>query len=196
MTAARFGPYLPTLAGGPAAADAVLAAGATAVVAHNDMLAIGVMLRLAERGVAVPGEVSVVGFDDIFGADFCSPTLTTLAERTEDAGARAVEALVQQAHARAARPGRPGAADAARRAPLLGPAPEPEWRPGMGPCRLCAARCGADHSPRGARTPRRGAHRTHGLTEGPRAEHPSPDWHGSTAAGGDPVTPVTSKECT
>ena len=104
MTTARFGPYLPTLAGGPAAADAVLAGGASAVVAHNDMLAIGVMLRLAERGVAVPREVSVVGFDDIVGADFCSPALTTLRERTEDAGARAVEALVQQAHARVADP--------------------------------------------------------------------------------------------
>ena len=40
--------------------------------------------------------MSVVGFDDVFGADFCHPTLTTLAERTEDAGARAVELLVQQ----------------------------------------------------------------------------------------------------
>ncbi|GCD90414.1 LacI family DNA-binding transcriptional regulator [Nocardioides sp. LS1] len=104
MVATRFGPYAPTLAGGPAAADAVLASEATAVVAHNDMLAIGVMRRLAERGVDVPGQVSVVGFDDIFGADFCNPALTTLAERTEDAGARAIEALVQQAHARIEHP--------------------------------------------------------------------------------------------
>jgi LacI family transcriptional regulator, repressor for deo operon, udp, cdd, tsx, nupC, and nupG len=97
MTPRRFGPYTPTLAGGPAAADAVLAAGATAVVCHNDVLAIGLMRRLADRGVHVPQDVSVVGFDNIFGADFCNPPLTTLAERTEDAGARAVEALVQQA---------------------------------------------------------------------------------------------------
>ncbi len=100
LAATRFGPYAPTLGGGPAAADAVLASRATAVVAHNDMLALGVLRRFAERGVDVPGEVSVVGFDDIFGADLCSPTLTTLAERTEDAGARAVEAVAQQAHAR------------------------------------------------------------------------------------------------
>ncbi|GAB3083171.1 LacI family DNA-binding transcriptional regulator [Nocardioides zeae] len=94
MGATRFGPYTPTFASGPAAADAVLAAGATAVVAHNDILAIGVMTRLADRGVVVPDQVSVVGFDDIFGSDFCHPPLTTLAERTEDAGARAVETLV------------------------------------------------------------------------------------------------------
>jgi LacI family transcriptional regulator len=59
------------------------------------MLAIGVLRRLAERGVAVPERISVVGFDDIFGADFCSPPLTTLAERTTDAGARAVEVVLQ-----------------------------------------------------------------------------------------------------
>jgi LacI family transcriptional regulator len=62
------------------------------------------MLRLAERGIPVPDEVSVIGFDNIVGADFCSPALTTLRERTEDAGARAVEALVQQARARVADP--------------------------------------------------------------------------------------------
>ena len=50
----RFGPYMPTLGGGPAAADAAVASGATAVVCHNDMLAIGVMRRLAERGHAGP----------------------------------------------------------------------------------------------------------------------------------------------
>jgi LacI family transcriptional regulator, repressor for deo operon, udp, cdd, tsx, nupC, and nupG len=100
LTAQRFGPYTPTLAGGTAAADAVVSSGTTAVVCHNDMLAIGVMQRLVERGRTVPGDVSIVGFDNIVGADFCTPSLTTLAERTEDAGRRAVEALVLQANSR------------------------------------------------------------------------------------------------
>jgi LacI family transcriptional regulator len=43
----------------------------------------------------------VVGFDNIVGADFCTPPLTTLAERSEDAGARAVEALALQINSRA-----------------------------------------------------------------------------------------------
>jgi LacI family transcriptional regulator len=42
-----------------------------------------------------------VGFDNIVGADFCTPPLTTLAERSEDAGARAVEALALQVNSRA-----------------------------------------------------------------------------------------------
>lgn len=104
VKARRLGPYAPTLGGGPAAADAAIAARATAVICHNDMLALGVLRRLAERGVSVPGQMSVVGFDDIFGSDICTPALTTLAERTEDAGARAVELLGLQAYQRVAEP--------------------------------------------------------------------------------------------
>lgn len=94
VTAKRLGPYSPTLDGGPAAADAALASGASAVVCHNDMLAIGVLRRLTARGVRVPDDLSVVGFDDILGAELCQPALTTLAEPTETAGARAVELLL------------------------------------------------------------------------------------------------------
>jgi LacI family repressor for deo operon, udp, cdd, tsx, nupC, and nupG len=100
----RFGAYSPTIAGGAAAADAALAAKATAVVAHNDMLAIGVMLRLRARGLRVPDDISVVGFDNVVGADFCNPPLTTLAERTADAGSRAFEAVVAQAYVRSSEP--------------------------------------------------------------------------------------------
>jgi LacI family transcriptional regulator, repressor for deo operon, udp, cdd, tsx, nupC, and nupG len=131
LAATRFGPYTPTLGGGPAAADAALGSGATAVVAHNDMLAIGVLRRLAERGVDVPGDVSVVGFDDIFGADFCSPTLTTLAERTEDAGARAVEAVVHQAVVRAVEP--PTRVLPTRLVVRDSTGPVPSWRAGPVP---------------------------------------------------------------
>lgn len=106
VKARRFGPYSPTLAGGPAAADAAVAARATAVVCHNDMLAIGVLRRLTERGVDVPDQMSVVGFDNMFGSDLCTPALTTLAERTEAAGARAIELLGQQAYQRVAEPGK------------------------------------------------------------------------------------------
>src|SRR3954447_64582 len=90
----RCGPFPPTLDGGPAAADIGLSTGATALVAFNDLLAIGVLRRLADRGVDVPGRVSVVGFDDIFGADFCHPPLTTVAGPVEEAGRALVDVLL------------------------------------------------------------------------------------------------------
>ncbi len=94
VAAARLGPFAPTLDGGPAAADAGLASGATALVAYNDLLAIGVLRRLEERGVAVPETLSVTGFDDIFGADFCHPPLTTVTAPTEEAGRVLVDVLL------------------------------------------------------------------------------------------------------
>lgn len=94
MTAVRLGPFAPAIAGGAAAADAALGAGVTAVVAHNDLVAIGALHRFAERGVRVPADMSVVGYDDIFGADFCSPPLTTLAGPLEDVGRSAVDLLL------------------------------------------------------------------------------------------------------
>ena len=90
----RCGPFPPTLDGGPAAADVGLATGATALIAFNDLLAIGVLRRLAERGVEVPGRLSVVGYDDIFGSDFCSPPLTTVAGPVDEAGRALVDVLL------------------------------------------------------------------------------------------------------
>jgi DNA-binding LacI/PurR family transcriptional regulator len=90
----RLGPFPPTVEGGPAAADAGLATGATALLAFNDLLAIGVLRRLAGRGVDVPAAVSVTGFDDVFGADFCHPPLTTVTAPTEEAGRALVDVLL------------------------------------------------------------------------------------------------------
>jgi LacI family repressor for deo operon, udp, cdd, tsx, nupC, and nupG len=90
----RLGPFSPTVAGGAAAADAALIAGTTAVIAFNDLLAIGTQMRLHARGIDVPADVSVVGCDDIFGADFCRPPLTTLAADIEQAGRSAIDLLL------------------------------------------------------------------------------------------------------
>lgn len=95
MSVTRAGPYTPTVANGGAAADAAIRAGATAIIAHNDLLAIGVLRRLADRSVRVPQDVSVVGFDNIFAADLCTPALTTLGGPHEMAGRAAVEILLE-----------------------------------------------------------------------------------------------------
>ena len=77
IACARIGPFT-DMESGAAAADAALHHGATASLFFNDMMAIGALKRFSERGIAVPRNMSVVGCDDIFGADFCNPPLTTL----------------------------------------------------------------------------------------------------------------------
>jgi DNA-binding LacI/PurR family transcriptional regulator len=73
------GPFEPRFPGGYRAADEALAAGVTAVFAYNDLVALGVMSRLGDRGIGVPDEMSVLGFDDIAMAAMSSPPLTTVA---------------------------------------------------------------------------------------------------------------------
>lgn len=104
VRATRLGPFSPKVDGGGVAADAALVSGATAFVAHNDLLAMGVLRRLAERGVAVPDQVSVVGYDDIFGADLCVPALTTLSGPEDEAGRTAVELLLRKGSLSTAHP--------------------------------------------------------------------------------------------
>jgi DNA-binding LacI/PurR family transcriptional regulator len=88
------GPLAPKFSSGVAAAEQVLRTGATAVLAYNDLVAVGIISRLAEVGVDVPGELSVVGFDDIPLAAMVTPHLTTVAAPTRLAGEAAVEALL------------------------------------------------------------------------------------------------------
>ncbi len=94
VQALRIGPYAPKPTSGAAAADAVLITGATACVAFNDLLAIGMLQRFIARGVNVPADISIVGCDDIFGANFCNPPLTTITAPIEQAGRAATSMLL------------------------------------------------------------------------------------------------------
>jgi DNA-binding LacI/PurR family transcriptional regulator len=73
------GPYAPGFTGGYRPADEVVAADVTAAFAYNDLVALGVLSRLTERGVKVPTDLSIVGFDDIPMASMTNPPLTTVA---------------------------------------------------------------------------------------------------------------------
>lgn len=94
VEAVRLGPYSPKQTSGAAAADALITSRATACIAFNDLLAIGMLRRLLTRGVRVPEDVSIVGFDDIFGADFCNPPLTTITAPIEQAARVATRMLL------------------------------------------------------------------------------------------------------
>lgn len=90
----ELGPFAPRFDGGPHAADLALAERVTAIIAYNDLMALGVMSRLADRGVSVPEEMSVVGFDDILMAGMATPPLTTVSMQNERAGRAAVDLIV------------------------------------------------------------------------------------------------------
>jgi LacI family transcriptional regulator len=75
----RVGPNEPTILAGVAAARQVVKHEATAVLAYNDQVAIGVLKGLRKLGVAVPDDVSVVGIDNIIFDELVEPTLTTIA---------------------------------------------------------------------------------------------------------------------
>lgn len=74
---------------GHGSADAVLETGATGVLAFNDLVAMGLLSGLHERGVDVPGDISVTGFDDIPFANYTTPPLTTAAVPINEIGEQA-----------------------------------------------------------------------------------------------------------
>jgi LacI family transcriptional regulator len=73
----------------------------TAVVALNDDMAIGVLAALRARGVTVPTEISVAGFDDVAVAEYLSPGLTTVRLPMAEMGE---QALILALKPRSARP--------------------------------------------------------------------------------------------
>ncbi len=70
----------------------------TAIFAFNDMLAIGVLQAARQRGIRVPEDLSVVGFDDTFEASIVTPTLTTVRQPLAEMGRMAVALLVRLLH--------------------------------------------------------------------------------------------------
>jgi LacI family transcriptional regulator len=80
-------------AGGSETVDAVLASESTAVIAFDDVVAHGVLGGLADRGMRVPDDVSVIGCDDVSAA-MTYPPLTTISLPGADAGGIAVSVLL------------------------------------------------------------------------------------------------------
>lgn len=66
----------------------------TAVFAAGDNLAIGAMQSLKQRGLSVPGDMSIIGFDDIAMAGFLTPALTTIRQNTHALGNKAADMLI------------------------------------------------------------------------------------------------------
>lgn len=94
-----------TRGGGKLAAEEILEKhpDVTAILALNDDMAIGVLSVLRERGIAVPAQVSVTGFDDVAVAQDVAPSLTTVRLPMADMGEQALLMALKDPSARARR---------------------------------------------------------------------------------------------
>lgn len=90
----EFGPFEPQIQAGMRAADLVCASPATAVIAYDDLVALGVMTRLNERGIQVGTEISVIGIDDSPMSGMVHPSLTSIQVPGAEAGMTAVDILI------------------------------------------------------------------------------------------------------
>jgi LacI family transcriptional regulator len=68
----------------------------TAVFCFNDIAAIGAIRALTEAGLSVPGDVSVVGFDDIQSAAYCTPSLSTVRQPLQEMGKTGARILLER----------------------------------------------------------------------------------------------------
>jgi DNA-binding LacI/PurR family transcriptional regulator len=67
----------------------------TAVFCYNDMSALGALRRIRHAGLRVPDDVSVIGFDDLFVAQYTDPPLTTVRQPKRQMGRLAAETLLK-----------------------------------------------------------------------------------------------------
>ncbi|MDP9393143.1 MAG: LacI family transcriptional regulator [Actinomycetota bacterium] len=82
--------------GGHAAGDTLLDKGCTAIVCGSDLMALGVIRAVRERGLRVPEDVSVVGYDDSPLVAFTDPPLTTVRQKVAAMGQAAVRSLMEE----------------------------------------------------------------------------------------------------
>jgi DNA-binding LacI/PurR family transcriptional regulator len=67
----------------------------TAIFCYNDMTALGALRAAAAKGLRVPADVSIAGFDDLFVASYTSPPLTTIRQPKKEMGRRAMSILLE-----------------------------------------------------------------------------------------------------
>ena len=85
-----------TIEAGHASGARLVQAGITGIVCGNDPLALGAIRAVRRLGMSVPGDVSVVGFDDSPLIAFADPPLTTIRQPVEAMGAAAVNVLLEE----------------------------------------------------------------------------------------------------
>lgn len=86
--------------GGREISPYIVQSGITGVFSLNDDVAIGLIRGLADQGVKVPDDLSIIGFDDIEYASYTVPALTTIAQPVAKMGSRAISILIDRLNER------------------------------------------------------------------------------------------------
>ena len=89
-----------SMEGGYAATEALLDRAVTAIVAASDDMALGVIRAAGRRGISVPAELSVIGYDDALPLDFVQPPLTTVRQPIDRLSQAVVALLTRMVHRR------------------------------------------------------------------------------------------------
>ena len=90
----ELGPFEPQIQAGVLAADLVHSKDLTAVIAYDDLIALGLMARMTERGVKVGPDISVIGIDDSPMSGMAYPTLTSIHVPGSRSGMTAVDLVL------------------------------------------------------------------------------------------------------
>lgn len=90
----QIGPVHPTVEGGYQAALALEGGDTTAIITYNDLIAVGIVLRFTADGVNVPGDMSVIGFDNTLIAPVVTPPITSIRIPRAQLGQVAVRRLL------------------------------------------------------------------------------------------------------
>jgi DNA-binding LacI/PurR family transcriptional regulator len=95
--------------GGRAMAKKMLGSGSpfTAVIAFDDLTALGVVRGLTEAGLRIPQDCSVMGFDDVLPAEVATPSMTTVRQPLKEMGCEAAERVLQAIRREAGKAERP-----------------------------------------------------------------------------------------
>lgn len=93
----ELGPFEPQIQAGVRAADLVHSKRLTAVIAYDDLIALGLMARMTERGVKVGPDISVIGIDDSPMSGMAYPTLTSIHVPGSRSGMTAVDLVLDMA---------------------------------------------------------------------------------------------------
>jgi len=68
----------------------------TAIIAFNDLLALGIIRAIQDRNLNVPDDFSIIGFDNLFFSDYIYPRLTTVTFKKKDIAYNAVKMLIER----------------------------------------------------------------------------------------------------